>query len=106
MKGMTETSTIARDEAAHRISEVRIRPVPDGRDGLIAFVSCRYGDVLLNDIAVRRDEVSRLYLSWPRKVGATGRPHPLHHPLTKEAAAAFETAILGTMREMFEGVSR
>ena len=25
----------------HTITEVRIRPVPNGRDGLVAFASCR-----------------------------------------------------------------
>lgn len=105
MRNMTETSSTARDETRHQISEIRIRPVPDGRDGLIAFCSCRYGDVLLNDVAVRRDESGRLYLTWPRKVGATGRPHPLHHPLTKEAAAAFDAAILGTLQNLLGGTS-
>ena len=36
------------------IAEVRIRPVPNGSDGLVAFASCRYGNVLLNDLAIRR----------------------------------------------------
>jgi len=105
MSSMTETTPITRIEATHRISEIRIRPVADGRDGLIAFVSCRYHDVLLNDVAVRRDENGRLHLTWPRKLGATGRPHPLHHPLTKEAAAAFDEAILGTLNNLLGGMS-
>jgi DNA-binding cell septation regulator SpoVG len=87
----------------HEISEVRLRPVPSGSDGLVAFASCRYGQVLLNDIAIRRDASGNLFLTYPRKVGATGRPHPLHHPITREAAAQFEEAILGQLRRLVGG---
>jgi len=82
------------------VSEVRIRPVPDGSDGLLAFASCRYGGVLLNDIAIRGDESGRLYLTYPRKIAATGRPHPLHHPIDRETAEQFEEAILGQLRRL------
>jgi DNA-binding cell septation regulator SpoVG len=85
------------------ISEVRIRPVPNGRDGLMAFASCRYGDVLLNDIAIRRDDTGRLYLTYPRKLASTGRPHPLHHPIDRETADQFEAAVLGEIRRLLGG---
>lgn len=95
-----DSTTHALTTSPASISEIRIRPVPDGRDGLLAFVSCRYHDVLLNDVAVRRDADGRLFLTWPRKTGATGRPHPLHHPITRDAADAFEEAILGRLRAL------
>jgi hypothetical protein len=82
------------------ISEVRIRPVPNGNDGLVAFVTCRYGGVLLNDIAIRQDPSGNLYLTYPRKLGASGRPHPLHHPIDRETAAQFDAAILGQLRRL------
>jgi len=82
------------------IGEVRIRPVANGSDGLIAFASCRYGDVLLNDVAIRRDDAGKLYLTYPRKRSSTGRPHPLHHPLDRDTAAQFEEAILGQLRKL------
>jgi DNA-binding cell septation regulator SpoVG len=85
------------------ITEVRLRPVPNGSDGLVAFASCRYGNVLLNDICVRRDESGHMYLTFPRKVGRTGRPHPLHHPIDHETAAQFEGAILGQLRRLVGG---
>lgn len=85
------------------IAEVRIRPVPNGSDGLLAFASCRYGGVLLNDIAIRRDSAGHLFLTYPRKLGSTGRPHPLHHPLDRETADAFEAAILGQLRRLVGG---
>lgn len=83
-----------------QVSEVRIRPIPNGTDGLLAFASCRYGGVLLNDIAIRRDQDGNLFLTFPRKLGSTGRPHPLHHPIDRETAAQFEGAILGQIRSL------
>lgn len=88
--------------APMQISEIRIRPVPNGRNGLIAFASCRYGGVMLNDIAIRRDPAGRLFLTFPRKLGSGGRPHPLHHPIDKETATHFGEAILGRIRGFFE----
>ena len=79
----------------HGVTEVRIRPVPNGACGLVAFASCRYGGVLLNDIAIRRDDSGHLYLTYPRKLGSTGRSHPLHHPTDRETASQLEAAVLG-----------
>ena len=90
----------------HTITEVRIRPVPNGRDGLVAFASCRYGGVLLNDIAIRRDDSGHLYLTYPRKLASTGRPHPLHHPIDRETADQFEAAVLGEIRRLLGGGGR
>ncbi len=96
---MVSRSPVERDEAP-RISEVRFRFVPDGRDGLLAYASCRYHDVVLNDIAIRRDETGRLFLTFPRKLSSTGHPHPIHFPLSREATAEFERAILGQLRRL------
>ena len=85
------------------ISEVRIRPVPNGTDGLVAFASCRYGGVVLNDIAIRKDAAGELFLTYPRKLAGTGRAHPLHHPIDRETAGHFDTAILGQIRAMVSG---
>jgi hypothetical protein len=87
------------------ITEVRIRPVLNGTSGLVAFASCRYGDVLLNDIAIRRRDSGHLCLTYPRKLSSTGRPHPLHHPIDRETASQFEAAIIGQL-EMFAGCGR
>ncbi len=94
---------------AHAITEVRIRPVPDGRDGLVAYASCRYGDVYLNDIAIRRDDTGHLFLTFPRKLSSKGRPHPLHYPIHQEAAEQFDAAIIGEIERLLgsgEGAGR
>jgi DNA-binding cell septation regulator SpoVG len=87
-----------RPESKHEITDVRIRLAPDGSSGLVAFASCRYGGVLLNDIAIRRDTTGHLFLTYPRKLAASGRPHPLHHPIDRETAAQFEAAVIGQVR--------
>jgi DNA-binding cell septation regulator SpoVG len=92
-----------RPESKHEmpaITEVRIRLAPGGSDGLVAFASCRYGGVLLNDIAIRRDTTGHLYLTYPRKLAASGRPHPLHHPIDRETAAQFEAAVIGQVHTL------
>jgi DNA-binding cell septation regulator SpoVG len=82
------------------VREVKVRIVPDGRDGLVAYASVVYHGVGLNDIAVRRDADGRLFLTFPRKVSSTGHPHPIHWPLSREVAAEFERAIVGQIRRM------
>jgi DNA-binding cell septation regulator SpoVG len=82
------------------VREVKVRLVPDGRDGLVAYASCIYHGVGLNDIAVRRDAHGALFLTFPRKVSSTGHPHPIHWPLSREVAAEFERAIVGQLRRL------
>ena len=88
------------EDKAHTITEVRIRPVPNGKDGLVAYASCRYGNVHLNDIAIRREKGGKLFLTFPRKLSSTGRPHALHHPIHREAAEQFEAAIIGEIQQL------
>lgn len=82
------------------ITAVRIRLAPDSTSGLVAFASCVYGGVLLNDIAIRRDQAGHLFLTFPRKLAASGRPHPLHHPIDRETAAQFEAAVIGQVQRL------
>ncbi len=84
----------------HAITEVRIRLAPGGSSGLVAFASCRYGGVLLNDIAIRKSPANLLYLTYPRKLAASGRPHPLHHPIDRETAAQFDAAVIGQLHTL------
>lgn len=95
---MPENRELTSDKQA--ITEVRIRLAPDATSGLVAFASCRYGGVLLNDIAIRRDKIGHLFLTYPRKLAASGRPHPLHHPIDRETAAQFEAAVIGQVRSL------
>ena len=82
------------------ISEVRVRLVPNGQDGLLAYASCRLGDYLLNDIAVRRAKDGNIILTYPRRLSASGRPHYIHSPVNRRMADALTEAILGNLRAL------
>ena len=92
--------------ASHTITEVRIRLAPDSGSGLVAFASCVYGGVLLNDIAIRRDQAGHLFLTFPRKLATSGRPHPLHHPIDRQTAAQFEAAVIGQVQRLLGPAER
>jgi DNA-binding cell septation regulator SpoVG len=85
---------------ASTISEVRVRLVPNGQDGLLAYASCRLGDYLLNDIAVRRAKDGNIILTYPRRLSSSGRPHYIHSPVNRQMADALSDAILGNLREL------
>jgi len=82
------------------ISEVRVRLIPDGRDGLLAYASCRLGDYLLNDIAVRRAKDGNIILTYPRRLSSSGKPHYIHSPVNRQMADTLSDAIIGKLREM------
>lgn len=105
MKGTSQPLQRQGEQATLRITEVRLRPIPNGTDGLLAYASCRYGGVLLNDIAIRRDESGKLFLTYPRKQASSGRPHPVHYPIDHETAGLFDEAILGQIRRLMGGDS-
>lgn len=83
------------------ISEIRIR-LPDGeKEGLVAFASCVFNRSLyLNNIAIRRGQDGRLYLSYPAGRSNQDVPHFFWNPISKRAADALEAAILGRLRAM------
>lgn len=83
------------------VGDIKLRFMEDGHDGLIAWASCVLnGTVVLNNIAVRRGRNGGLYLSYPAKVSATGAKITLFHPISAEAAAVLQAAIVGRVREL------
>lgn len=77
-----------------------MRLVPDGRDGLLAYASCRLGDHLLNDISVRRAKDGNIILTYPRRLSSSGTPHYIHRPVNRHMAEILEHAILGELRAL------
>lgn len=89
-----------RPDQSLSISEVRFRLVPQGRDGLLAYASCRLGDHILNDIAVRRAKDGNIILTYPRRLSSSGTPHYTHRPVNRHMAEILERAILGEVRSL------
>jgi DNA-binding cell septation regulator SpoVG len=103
------TEDAVRVDRAPSISEVRFRLVPQGRDGLLAYASCRLGDHILNDIAVRRAKDGNIILTYPRRLSSSGTPHYIHRPVNRHMAEILERAILGEVRSLLrdgEGPAR
>lgn len=83
------------------VSNIRIVSVKSGRDNLIAWVSCLLsGTMVLNNIGVRRGRDGELFLTYPNKVTATGARVTLFHPVSSDAAAVLDAAIVGKVREL------
>lgn len=83
------------------VSQVRLRIVENGHDGLLAWASCVLGDAIkLDNIAVRRGRDGGLYLSFPAKRTAGGSTFHYFHPISREAADLVERAIMARIREL------
>lgn len=83
------------------ISEVQIFPVKPN-EGLIAFASCLLdGSYYIGSIAVFTRLSGGYRLVYPTKKIGERQLH-LHHPITREASVAMETAILQKVQEVFE----
>lgn len=95
-----------------RVSEVKIRLVPAcaapgaaGRDesenGLVGWASCVVNECLfLNNIAIRRGLSGEIVLTFPAKKSRRDVKYFYFKPITRDAKAAIDHAILGAMREL------
>ena len=80
------------------VSEVKIRLVDGGSGGLVGWASCVVGGALyLNNIAIRRSREGRTILTFPAKRSKRDQKYFFFNPISREAKAAFEDAILGKL---------
>lgn len=83
------------------ISDVQIRFVPDGRDGLVGWASLVIdGAIRLNDLALRRGQGGDIYVTFPARLSPSGERRYRFHPISRAAAAHLEAAIVGKVREL------
>lgn len=78
------------------ISDVKVRLVDMGRNGLVAWASCIVsGAIKLDNIAIRRGRDGALFLTYPNKRSGSGdRTYPYFNPVSTEAAEAVQDAVL------------
>lgn len=78
------------------VSDVCIRLVEDGRDGLVGWATCVISNSFkLCNIGIRRGYDGTLYLSYPRKRRHPDAPaYSIFHPISTEAAEAIRGAVL------------
>lgn len=79
------------------ISNVSIRLVDNGTDGLLAWASCWFsGAIKLDNIAIRRSRDGSLFLTYPaRRKGQES--HQYFHPISVGAAQAIQDAVLAQL---------
>ena len=80
-------------------SSVRFTPAStsDERRGLLGFVSCTVGDLVLDGITVRRTREGRLTLSFPARRGRGGEQHAYIRPIDESARRVIECEILAAI---------
>lgn len=77
------------------ITDIKVRVVDDGSDGLLAWASCVVSNsIKLDNIAIRRGRDGSLFLTYPTKQSSKGPRHPYFHPITPGAAKTVEDAVL------------
>lgn len=83
------------------VSGVRLRPSlgsPPG--GLLGWVSCSYGHLRLDGIALRRTRDGHLTLSYPERRDAAGRRHPVLRPLDDQARREIEEQVFAALGDL------
>ena len=77
------------------ISDVKVRVVDHGTDGLLGWASCIIaGAIKLDNIAIRRSRDGSLFLTYPAKRTANGDRYNYYNPISVEAANAVQDAVL------------
>lgn len=85
-----------RDMPDMPITDIKVRLVESGSDGLIAWASCVVAHAIkLDNIAVRRStRDGALFLTYPTKRTDAGDKYPYFNPISSEASKAVEDAVL------------
>lgn len=82
------------------ITDVKVRLVENGTDGLLAWASCVIsGAVKLDNIAIRRSRDGSLFLTYPAKRTGT-ESHQYFHPISVEASKAVRNAVLARLASL------
>jgi DNA-binding cell septation regulator SpoVG len=90
-----------RERDTLEISEVKIRLVDETADGLLGWASCVVNGVLfLNNIAIRASANGPLVLVYPSTRSRSDQRYFTFNPITHEAKAVLDEAILGRLKAM------
>jgi len=83
------------------ISEVKIRLVDAGDDGLVGWASCVVnGSLYLNNIAIRRTLDGAVILTYPCKKSKRDQKYFFFNPINRQAKEAMDAAILGSIGKL------
>lgn len=89
------------------VTNVGIRFVENGADGLIAWASLVIANtVRLDWIAIRRGRDGRLFLTYPAKATSNGSKPNYFNPISSEAAEVVNAAILARLASLTDAASK
>ena len=75
----------------------------DLRDGLVGFLSFFVGDLVIDNVTLRRTLDGRYTLSWPARTDRHGKKHSSIRPVSDEVRRRIERQIFAELAER-EGI--
>lgn len=78
----------------------------DARDGLIGFLSFFVGDLIVDNVTLRRTLDGRFALSWPARTDRSGRRHSTVRPVDDEARKQIEQQVFAELGQREDLVAR
>ncbi len=87
-----------KQESLIPITDIKVRLVANGSDGLLAWASCVVsGAIKLDNIAIRRGRDGSLFLTYPAKRTPGGEKYHYFNPISTDAARAVQNALLAQL---------
>lgn len=78
----------------------------DACDGLVGFLSFFVGDLIVDNVTLRRTLDGRFTLSWPARTDRSGRRHSTVRPVDDEARKRIERQIFAELGQREDLVAR
>jgi DNA-binding cell septation regulator SpoVG len=92
---------------ANDVSQVNLRIVDNGTDGLVAWASCVvFHAIKLNNIAVRRGVDGTLFLTYPARRTPRGDTRQYFHPVSASAANCLRDAVVARLAALSDATTR
>ena len=67
------------------------------RDGLLGFLSFNVGDLIVDNVTLRRTASGRFALSWPARTDRHGKKHSSVRPVDDEARRRIEAMVFADL---------
>jgi len=67
----------------------------DLRDGLFGYIRCRYGDLRIDGLTLRKNRRGRLVIGYPAREDSRGGRHAYVRPANRSVRRQFEAKLIG-----------
>lgn len=72
------------------------------RDGLVGFLSFFVGDLIVDNVTLRRTQAGRYALSWPARTDKHGNRHSSIRPINDEVRRRIEAEVFADLAQREE----